>query len=135
MANEKILIIDRDDATANAIQLPLDAAGYRVFRTTNGDEGLRLVKQVQPDLIILDALSDETAEGYRMALVLSNPTPGSEYAAYHDIPIIMLRAIHDSTGLRVNPEEDYMPVAAFVHKPVGAEMLLDLVRHHLKSPA
>jgi len=135
MAHEKILIIARDEATAYEMQLPLDAAGYRVSRAATGDEGLRLVTQLQPDLIILDAQSDETSEGFRVSLTLRNPTPSSEYTAFRDTPILMLRAIHASTGLRVNPDEDFLPVDAFIHKPVGMEILLEQVRRHLKQTA
>ncbi|MBI5302433.1 MAG: response regulator [Chloroflexi bacterium] len=133
MANEKILIIDRDDETANAMQLPLDAEGYRVFRAANGDTGLQMIQQVKPDLIILDALTDVTAGGNRVSLTLRNPTPGSEYMAYRNTPIIMLSAIHSGTALRTNPADDYLPDVPSIAKTAGPETLLEQVRQHLKT--
>ena len=51
MANEKILIIDDDDDLVHAMRLPLEAAGFRVSRAANGDDGLKKVKEVKPDII------------------------------------------------------------------------------------
>ncbi len=133
MAHGKILIIDRDDDLVYAMRLALETAGYKVARATNGDEGLRMIKQIIPDLIILDAGADSTAEGFRVSLTLRNPTPASEYVAYHDIPIMMLRAIHSTTALRLAPEEDYLPIDSFVEKPIGPERLLEEVRKRIQK--
>jgi len=45
----------------------------------------------------------------------------------------MLRAIHSGTGLRVAPEQDYLPANAIVDKFVGPEKLIELVHQHLQS--
>jgi CheY-like chemotaxis protein len=133
MANEKILIVDNDDDLVYAMRLPLQAAGYRVFHAANGDEGLRMVKQVNPDLIILDVMMDSTTEGFQVSLTLRNPTPASEYAAYRYVPIMMLSAIHATTALRFAPDQDYLPVDSFVEKPIGPEKLLEEVRKQLQK--
>ena len=133
MANEKILIIDNDDDLVYAMRLPLEAAGYQVFRAANGNEGLQMVKTVNPDLIILDVMMDSTTEGFQVSLTLRNPTPASEYAAYRHVPIMLLSAIHSTTALRFAPDQDYLPVDSFVEKPVGPEKLLSEVRKHLQK--
>ncbi|NIV31966.1 MAG: response regulator, partial [Anaerolineae bacterium] len=71
-----------------------------------------------PDLIILDVMMDYTTEGFQISLALRNPEAKSEYAAYRDVPILMLTAIHSTTPLRFEPEEDYLPVDEFVEKPL-----------------
>ncbi len=136
MANEKILIIDDDDDLVYAMRLPLQAAGYGVYRAASSEEGLRMVKEVNPDLIILDVMMDTTTAGFQVSLTLRNPNPSSEYAPYRSIPILMLTAIHKTTPLRFGPDEDYLPVDAFIEKPVQPEALLEQVRKHLeKKPA
>ena len=131
MANEKILIIDDDDDLVQAMRLPLESAGYQVSRAASGDEGLKKVKQVNPDLIILDVMMDTTTAGFQVSLALRKAEPSSEYAAYRHIPILMITAIHTTTPLRFGPDKDYLPVDAFIEKPIEPEVLLKQVREHL----
>ncbi len=135
MANEKILIIDDDDDIVQAMRLPLESAGYQVLRAANGDEGLKKVKEVKPDLIILDVMMDTTTAGFQVSLALRNPAPSSEYAAYRRIPILMITAIHATTSLRFDADADYLPVDAFIEKPIEPAELLNQVRDHLVKQA
>jgi CheY-like chemotaxis protein len=91
------------------------------------------VKEIGPDLIILDVMMDYTTEGFQVSLALRNPDPGSEYAAYRDVPIMMLTAIHSTTPLRFGPDEDYLPVDAFVEKPLEPSVLVEKVAAMLKG--
>lgn len=135
MANEKILIIDDDDDLVLAMRLPLQAAGFQVFRAANGDEGLKMVKEIKPALIILDVMMDTTTAGFQVSLALRSPDPQSAYQAYSHIPILMLTAIHQTTPLRFGPDQDYLPVDAFIEKPIEPTELIAQVRAHLKQPA
>jgi DNA-binding response OmpR family regulator len=136
MANEKILIIDDDDDLVHALRLPLEAAGYKVSRAASGTEGLKKVKEVSPDLIILDVMMDTTTEGFHVSLALRSPDARSEYKAYSKVPILMLTSIHASTSLRFGPDKEYLPVDAFVEKPIEPAELLKKVREYLsKKPA
>lgn len=133
MANEKILIVDDDDDLVLAMRLPLEAAGFQVFRAANADEGLQKIKEIKPDLIILDVMMDTTTAGFQVSLTLRSPDPKSEYAAYSHIPILMLTAIHQTTPLRFGPDKDYLPVDAFIEKPIEPKKLIEQVRAHLKQ--
>ena len=135
MANEKILIIDDDDDIVQAMRLPLEGAGYQVKRAANGDEGLKMVKEVKPDLILLDVMMDSTTAGFQVSLALRNPQPTSEYASFRHIPILMITAIHSTTPLRFGPDGDYLPVDAFIEKPIEPAELLAQVRKHLAKQA
>jgi len=123
----KILIIDDDPDIILAVQLTLEAAGYQVIDAHNGVEGLKKVKAESPDLIILDVMMDTTTEGFQVTLKLRSPDPASEYAAFRDIPILMLTAIHSTTPLRFGPDEDYLPVDEFVDKPIDPDNLVKKV--------
>jgi DNA-binding response OmpR family regulator len=131
MANEKILIIDDDDDLVHALRLPLEAAGYAVTRAANGNEGLQKIKEVKPDLIILDVMMDTTTEGFHISLTLRSPDHRSEYKEYSRIPILMLTSIHSTTTLRFGPDKEYLPVDAFIEKPIEPAELLKKVREHL----
>lgn len=131
MANEKILIIDDDDDLVRAMRLPLEAVGYRVSQAGNGSEGLALVKEFRPDLIILDVMMDTATEGFHVCLELRSPDPASAYKAFSRVPILMLTSLHSTTPLRFGPDKDYLPVDAFLDKPVDPADLLKKVREML----
>jgi CheY-like chemotaxis protein len=133
MANEKILIIDDDPDLVEVIRLTLQASGFQVFSAAGGAEGLQKVKEIDPDLIILDVMMDYTTEGFQVSLELRSPDPASEYADYRDIPILMLTAIHSTTPLRFGPEEDYLPVDGFVEKPLEPGDLVKKVEDLLRK--
>ena len=124
----KILIIEDDPDMVTALRIPLEANGYEVFTASSGKEGLEKVKEVVPDLIILDVMMETTTAGFQVSLQLRSPAADSEYAAYRDIPILILTAIHTTTSLRFGPDEAYLPVDDFLDKPVDPDVLLDKVR-------
>lgn len=124
----KILIIEDNPDMVLAVRLPLEANGYEVFHATSGAEGLRQVKAVEPDLIILDAAIETTAVGSQVSLRLRSPDPRSEFAAYRNVPILMLTAVHTATSLRVGPDEAALPVDDFVDKPLDPDLLVAKVR-------
>ena len=51
-----ILIADDDSSSSSAIEKMLAKDGHRCLRATNGQEALRLFRDGQPDLIILDVM-------------------------------------------------------------------------------
>lgn len=129
----KILLIEDDPDMVMALRMPLEANGYEVFEAATGEEGLRKVKEIVPDLIILDVMMETTTAGFQVSLQLRSPAPQSEYAAYRHIPILMLTAIHTTTSLRFGPDEAYLPVDDFVDKPIDPDVLLEKVRALLES--
>jgi DNA-binding response OmpR family regulator len=52
----KILVIDDDIDSAELIRFQLEQAGYGVFISTDGTDGLRQTYAWQPDLILLDVM-------------------------------------------------------------------------------
>ena len=127
----KVLIIDDDDDVVFTMRLPLEAHGYLVFRATNRQEGLQKVKEVEPDIILLDVMMDSMTAGFEVCQTIRNPDPASEYAAYRKIPIVMITAIPATASLRFAPDKAQLPVDAFVEKPIEPEILLSIVRDHI----
>jgi len=124
---KRILVIDDDPDIVQALRLTLQG-NYDVYSASSGQEGLRKVKEVSPDLIILDVMMETQTEGFQVSLALRSRDPDSEYAAYAQVPILMLTAIHQTTPLRFSPDSDYLPVDDFVEKPVKPGILLAKVK-------
>jgi CheY-like chemotaxis protein len=129
----KILMIDDDPDIITAIRFPLEASGHDFFVASSGEEGLQQVKELNPDLIILDVMMETATEGFQLAHRLRDRSSTSEYAAYSGIPILMLTAIHTTTPLRFAPDEDYLPVDAFLDKSADPDELLIKVDDLLKK--
>jgi hydrogenase maturation protease len=129
----KILIIEDTPDMALALRMPLEAVGYQVFHALSGQEGLEMVKQVRPDLIILDVMMETTTAGFQVSLELRSPDPRSEYAEFRQVPILILTAIHTTTSLRFGPDEAYLPVDDFVEKPIDPDVLLEKVKGLLEG--
>ena len=131
----KILIIDDDPDIVLALRLCLEDAGYEIIEASSGNEGLEKVKSENPDLIVLDVMMGTATEGFQVALALRSSDPESEYAPYHQIPILMLTAIHTTTPLRFGPDEEYLPVDDFIDKPLDPGLLIQKVKELLTARA
>lgn len=57
--NQKILVIDDEQDIVELISYNLTKEGYQVFTAANGKEGIKVAKEVNPDLIILDVMMPE----------------------------------------------------------------------------
>lgn len=131
--SSKVLIVENNPDMAEALRMPLEASGYEVSTAFSGQEGLQKVKEVRPDLIILDVMMETTA-GSQFSLALRDPDPRSEYASYRQIPILAVTAMHTTTSLRFGPDEAYLPVDDFVEKPVDPDLLLEKARALIEQP-
>ncbi|MBI2865200.1 MAG: response regulator [Chloroflexi bacterium] len=125
---DKILAIDDDLDLVQATRIVLESRGYRVVSAGSAEEGLKKVAEDKPDLILLDVMLPTGTQGFHFAWNLrNNPDP-----ALRDIPIIVVSAIHSTTGLRLYPEVsdplyqpgEFLPVQCFLDKPVPPQVLL-----------
>jgi CheY-like chemotaxis protein len=126
----KILIIDDDPDMVEAMRMVLEAQDFEVHSALNGTEGLRKVKEVHPDLIILDVMMDQLTEGFQVSYTLKNAPSGSEYGPFAKIPILMVTAVGREMHMKFSPETDgaYLPVEAFLEKPVQPKLLVEKVK-------
>ncbi|MDY6794034.1 MAG: LytTR family transcriptional regulator DNA-binding domain-containing protein [Actinomycetota bacterium] len=101
----RILLIEDDPAISNVVELNLKLDNYEVFLAADGEEGLRMVGDTDPDLIILDVMMPKI-DGWQVLMQLKADD------ATRDIPVIMLTAIDDEQskviGLR-GGADDYVP--------------------------
>jgi CheY-like chemotaxis protein len=130
MEKGRILIIDDDPDITEAMTVVLANKGYEVRGAGDGSEGMEQLKKSRPDLIILDVMMRTRQEGFELSRELKqNPD-------YKDIPILMLTAVKEKTGLDFKPEagdESWLPVEEFLDKPVKPDVLLEKVKKLLQT--
>lgn len=56
MANEKILVIDDEEKILNLVTSYLEKEGYEYFTAQDGITGLKLARDIKPDIIVLDIM-------------------------------------------------------------------------------
>jgi len=53
---KKILIVEDEEIMINLLQKKLEKEGYEVFVTRDGEEGLKVMREIRPDLVLLDII-------------------------------------------------------------------------------
>ena len=118
-----IAVIDDDPDILDASSLVLTAKGYEVITADNPDDGYKIVKEKNPDLIILDVMMEEPDDGFFLAQKLRKENI--------DIPIIMYTSVSKALGLEFAASE-MVPVDDFVEKPISPATLIDKVEKLLQ---
>lgn len=114
----KIAIIDDDPDILDASTLILQSKGYDVITATNPDDGYKIIKEQNPDLIILDVMMNEPDDGFFLAQKLRREKI--------ETPIIMYTSVSKTLGLEFEAGE-MIPVDEYVEKPISPETLIDKV--------
>lgn len=87
-----ILIVDDEKFTRLQLRLAMEQVGYQVFETSNGEEALTAYTQLQPDIVLLDALMP-TMDGFTYSKQLQS-LPGGDRT-----PILMITALDDQESV------------------------------------
>ncbi|MFC1761829.1 PleD family two-component system response regulator [Planctomycetota bacterium] len=130
MAQGKILIVDDDPDITEAMRVVLENRNYTVDNAPDSQAGMERIKADRPDLVILDVMMGSSQEGFVMARDLKSSDDTK------DIPILMLTAVKDKTGIDFRPEagdDAWLPVEEFLDKPVKPDVLLKKVEELLQA--
>ena len=122
-----ILLVDDDRDLVESLSQVLQTRGCRVVPAYSGAEGLRLLPQARPDLIVMDVMMETDTAGFEAIGRLRSARPDSRLAEFRDLPVIVLTAIGQVTNSRfsLDPADNFLPgVSEFLTKPVDLEGLL-----------
>ncbi len=135
MGKAKILLVDDDPDLIEAMRMVLEGAGYDCVHALSGARALELLPREKPDLMVLDVMMDDMTEGFHVAYRIRKPEAGLE--SFVDIPIIMVTAIGQRTGMKFDrlTDGEYLPVDEFLEKPVQPSVLVEKVRGLLARKA
>lgn len=119
-----IAIIDDDPDIIEATSLVLSSKGHKVLNASNPDDGYTMVKENNPDLIILDVMMDEPDDGFFLAQKLRREKI--------NIPILMYTSVSKTIGFEYG-QGDMVPVDDFVEKPISPDQLVEKVNNLLNK--
>jgi len=119
---KKVLVVDDDPDVRLFSVTVLEENGYVPLEAANGEEGLKMIKQEKPELIILDVLMPRQS-GIRLYRELKTDR------SFKDIPIIILSGIAKKTFLRSQKAltefggKEVPEPKVYLEKPVEPEIL------------
>jgi two-component system alkaline phosphatase synthesis response regulator PhoP len=122
LAPKKVLIIEDEADIAQLVKLYLEKEGFHASIAQSGAEALKLIKSVQPDLLILDLMLPEM-DGLEVCKKVRN-APDTAL-----LPIIMLTAKAEESDTIVGLE---LGADDYVSKPFSPKALIARVKALLR---
>lgn len=117
-----VLVIDDDPDARDLIQRNLERGGYHVATATNGEDGLRLARDLHPVVIVCDVMMQGVDGWEVISIVQTDP-------ALHGTPVILVTIVKDKNlGYTLG-------AAGYLTKPVDRdELLAEIARHYVPQP-
>jgi two-component system phosphate regulon response regulator PhoB len=122
MSKNKILIVEDDHDIVEMVEYNLREEGYATISAFNGEDGLRLAKKENPDLIILDIMLP-IIDGFEVCRNLKSEKVTA------DIPVIILSAKSQETDKVVGLE---LGADDYITKPFSPRELIARIRAILR---
>ena len=110
-----ILIVDDELANAEVLSLILEDEGYRVFCAANGRHGLERVREVRPQLVVLDYMMP-IMDGAEMGEALRASVE------FSDVKILMNSSLPEGA---IKPR--FGQYDAFLRKPYSIDLALSVI--------
>ena len=120
---KKILIVDDEQDIVESLKFVLEVSGYVCYTAYNGEDGLRLAKEIMPDLIILDVMMPKI-NGYKISRLLKYDKK------YQNIPILMITARSQEEDKLIGEETG---ADEYITKPFELDTVVDKVNQYLKQ--
>lgn len=122
MADEIVLLIDDDPMTLRLLEEQLSTAGYRIFTSLSGEQGIEIAKSLNPNLIVLD-LKMPKMDGFQVMRSLR------EDDITRDIPVMMLTAVKDKDTVTRAMRSG---IIDYIVKPYDVESIRGKIRAALR---
>ena len=120
--DKKILVVEDEKAIVDILTFNLKKEGYQVFCAYDGEQGVEMAKQENPDLILLDLMLPKM-DGYEVCKYLRKSM---------NTPIIMLTAREEEVdkilGLELGADD-------YITKPFSMRELMARVKANIRRQA
>ena len=120
---KKILIVDDEQDIVESLKFVLEGNDYTCYCAYNGEDGLKLAKELMPDLIILDVMMPRI-NGYKISRLLKFDSK------YKDIPILMVTARSQEEDKLIGEETG---ADEYITKPFDLDEVVKIVQKYLEK--
>jgi diguanylate cyclase (GGDEF)-like protein len=119
----QVLIVDDDRSTRSALRYTLQRDGFHVEEATDGAQALQMLKRLQPDVILMDAVMP-VMDGFTACAKVQELPYGDV------IPVLMITALEDTSSV----ERAFAAGASdFIPKPIHFAVLSQRVRRIIEA--
>ncbi|HDI78902.1 MAG TPA: response regulator [Desulfobacteraceae bacterium] len=133
---KKILIIDDDPDVILFLDTILSDNGYDTYQANNGKEGLEVLKETRPDLILLDLMMPvKSGLGFFRDI--------KRMDEFKDIPVIMVTGVAGETGIDLKhffksgvrqKEGKELRPEGYIEKPIDPDRLIEMIKEIIGQP-
>lgn len=127
-----VLIVDDDEDFASDAAIVLRKEGHDVKIELSTEDAEKSMEGKTPDLVVLDVMfPEDDSAGFELARFMRHKSE-----TLKSVPILMLTAINTKFPLGFSTkdiDDDWLPVADFLEKPVDFEVLrhkVSTLLHH-----
>lgn len=117
-----VLIIDDDIDILESLSIVLTAEGFEVLTVSSGREGLALIEQRTPDIVLCDMMMESIDAGMQTAQQMRQKLP--------EVPIFLLSSIAAATAATTEIRE--LGFSGILQKPVDPHHVVTVVKNTLK---
>jgi CheY-like chemotaxis protein len=117
----KILLVDDDPDFVLLGRSILESQGYQVLEASDGQEALEKMRLDEPDLVLLDVMMSTTLEGVQVSREMESDPKLA------DVPIVMISSIATTEYAAEFPDDERIPIAAWISKPIQPAVLLKTI--------
>jgi CheY-like chemotaxis protein len=121
---QKILIVEDDFLLLELYETMLFGEGYEVHKASDGDEGLKQITKLRPDLVLLD-LSMPSVSGFQVLEKLKQADDAT--------PVIIISNTDEPAAIRKC--RDLGAIEYIVKAQTNLEQIKDIVARTLKATA
>ena len=119
MAKKKIMFVDDQDQILELVSEILDLGGYEVIKVKSGYECLERLKEVKPDLILMDVMMPDMTGKQTVEKIRANPKT-------KDLKIAFL-TVTRSAGFETKTMQS-LGALDYITKPFDKDDLLERVK-------
>ncbi len=117
----RILVVDDDPDFVEITRTILEKEGYQITTASSGQQALETLRQNPSDIVLLDIMMDTALDGLNVSHeIQADPN-------LKGVRVIMVTSIMDTAHAGLFPTDEYVPIDAWVTKPVQPASLLKTI--------
>jgi len=118
-----VLIVDDDERLREYVRVNLEMEGYTIHEAASADEGMRVLDELRPDLVLLDVMMP-SVDGWEMLRLMH------ERHGVGSIPVVMFSGKVDDETLA---DAESRGAQAFIGKPFNPQQLIESTKQLLPT--
>ncbi len=122
---KKVLIID-DDVDIREVLLTILEGKYELQEAGSREEGMKVLKEFRPDLVILDVMMERHDSGFEMSREIKNNDE------LKDTKILMTTSVDQEMKMdfkKIAGDADWLPVDDYICKPIDPKGFIPKVEN------